>query len=87
MTALVLKLGDKATPNLAISAYMLSLVDNEGGEVYIYPGDYKVSVGGSSPGESVAQKSDNLVAKLKITGDGPVSVDKCSNAPQCMGCT
>ena len=81
-----IKAGDKTTPNLAISAYMMSLVDNKGAR-YIYPGDYEVSVGGCSLGESVAQKSDNVVAKLKITGDGPVSVDKCSNAPQCMGCT
>lgn len=82
-----IKSGSKASPTLAVSSYMLSLVDIKG-DRYIYPGEYQLSVGGSSPGESVAIKtSENIVINFTISGTKPVPVNDCGNeAPKCMAC-
>lgn len=72
------------TVKLTVTSYMMSLV-NDKGVRYIYPDTYALSVGGSSPGDSLAVKDDNLTVKFTINGSSPVPVEQCGG-PQCMGC-
>ena len=73
------------TSSFKMNPYLLSLVD-ENGVNYIYPGIYKLNIGGCLPVESMIGPCASLSAQITITGNSPVPVNTCKDSLQCLAC-
>ena len=77
--------GDSHTTTFEINPYLLSLVAEDGVN-YIFPGSYKINVGGCLPVDSMVEECLSLSADFFITGTSPVPVSSCNESPQCLAC-
>ena len=74
--------GDSHTTTFEINPYLLSLVAEDGVN-YIFPGNYKISVGGCLPVDSMVEECLSLSGFLLSLQSSNVS--SCNESPQCLG--